>query len=124
MTKEKSYTIQVAGFEAKGEVGKIEPPIHKFEVGEAKAPMTKVLASWLIVIRNQGEVVPVGGADRFLVWFADLKPVVPFVEIDSVDKNGIKYWNVNDKGERSGSIAKSYDRNQINIQIKRLCGLN
>ena len=114
--------IQVSGVEAKGEVGEPEPPKHKFEIKRAKAPMPKVLAQWLSIIRDQGDEAPEGEADKFLTWFADNIPAVPFIKIEEVTRDYIKYWNINDAGQHIGT-AKKYDKNQINIQIKRLCGL-
>lgn len=117
------HSVQVSGVEGEGEVGEIEKPKHKFEVGRAKASMTKVLVHWLTIIRDQGDEVPEGEADKFLKWFADNIPAVPFIKIEQVTADSIKFWNINDAGQHIDKSAKTYDKNQINIQIKRLCGL-
>ena len=121
MTKE-NFTIQVTGLEAKGQVGEIEKPKHKFEVRNAKAPMSKLVARWLGIIREQGEVVPKNGADRFLSWVKDTKPLIDFIELEETTIDQIKYWHLNAEGERIGRQA-TYEKKSINQRINTLCGL-
>ena len=119
MSGKEHYTIQVTGLEAKGEVGEIEKPKHKFEINKPNAPMPKLIVRWLQIIRGQGEEVPMNQADRFLEWVSKEKPTVPFIEIEEVTSDDIKYWELNADGSRLG-LRKTYTKNQINGRIKAL----
>jgi len=116
-----NYTIQVSGFEAKGEVGDIPKPKHKFEIGKANAAMPKVIVEWLKVIRSQGETWPENQADKFLTWLGDSKPKTPFVEIEEITGSHIKFWNLNAGGGKKDKVVQTYDKNNINGRIKVLC---
>jgi hypothetical protein len=115
-------TIQVSGVEAKGEVGEPIAPEHKFEIGKGSAPIPKLIIRWLEIIRAQGEDVPVNQGERFLNWVGSEKPTVPFIDIEEVTSDDLKYWELNADGSRLGR-RKTYTKNQINGRIKFFCGI-
>jgi hypothetical protein len=121
ITERTNMHIQVTGVEAKGEVGEIPKPKHKFRVGKANSLIPKQITKWLETVRDNGEPWPKNQADRFLKWFADTKPVIPFVEIEEVTGSHIKYWNLDASGKRLDNTVNIYNKNQINGRIEALC---
>ena len=119
-TERTNMHIQVTGVEAKGEVGEIPKPEHKFQVGTPIAPIPKLIAVWLEVVRDNGESWPENQADRFLTWLAETKPNTPYIEIEEITNLHIKFWNLNAAGEKKDKVVQTYDKNNINGRIKVL----
>ena len=113
-------TVQVSGVESKVRVNEPIAPEHKFEIARGNAPMPKLISRWLEIIRAQGEDVPVNEGERFLNWVGSEKPTVPFIDIEEVTSDDLKYWDLNGDGSRLGR-RKTYTKNQINGRINFLC---
>jgi len=121
ITERTNMHIQVTGFAAKGEVGEIQKPKHKFRVGKANAAIPIQITRWLEIVRDNGEPWPKNQADRFLEWFAETKPIIPFVEIVEVTGSHIKYWNLDASGKKLDNTVNIYNKNKINGRIEVLC---